>query len=213
MIFILYQVQRKDIREGAKIISKAFHNDPKIRFFIPNDDVRKKRLYYLWEFLLKDGTKNGEVYSPSLKLEGIAIWYPPKKAYISIWRSLLSGALKITRKIGMSTIMKMNQSNKVVKDIHIKLLPKLHWYLALLAVDPNLQKKGYASQLIKFMYEKIEEKREPIYLETKNPKNISLYERFGFNVVEELIIPNTKIVNWSIVIVLIGKFGLLKLKI
>ena len=99
----------------------------------------------------------------------------------------------------MITIRKMNQTNKIIKQIHIKQISEPHWYLALIAVKPEFQGRGYSSQLLKPMIKRIQNQGLPIYLETNNLKNVSLYEHFNFKVVEELMIQNTTIPHWSMI--------------
>jgi ribosomal protein S18 acetylase RimI-like enzyme len=66
-----------------------------------------------------------------------------------------------------------------------------HMYLAVLAVDPVYHGKGYASALIKPMLKRLDETRVPCYLKTHNPKNVSMYQHFGFKLVFEGNIPRT----------------------
>ena len=56
------------------------------------------------------------------------------------------------------------------------------WYLPLIAVDPVYQNQGIGSQLMKYALNKVDSDALPAYLESSNPKNISLYERYGFEI-------------------------------
>jgi ribosomal protein S18 acetylase RimI-like enzyme len=57
-----------------------------------------------------------------------------------------------------------------------------HWYLPFIAVDPPLQGQGLGSALLRHSLESVDRDRKPAYLEASNPKNVPLYERFGFQV-------------------------------
>jgi ribosomal protein S18 acetylase RimI-like enzyme len=57
-----------------------------------------------------------------------------------------------------------------------------HWYLPLIGVDPARQGRGLGSALLKAALERCDEDGLPAYLESSNPKNVPLYERFGFEV-------------------------------
>ncbi len=59
------------------------------------------------------------------------------------------------------------------------------------------QGQGVASKLMFPLLELAEEKGQPIYLETHDPYNISLYERYGFKVVREDQIPGSDVRHWS----------------
>jgi len=55
-----------------------------------------------------------------------------------------------------------------------------HWYLPLIGVDPARQGAGYGSALMKHVTREFDHTGALAYLESTNPRNISLYERHGF---------------------------------
>lgn len=55
-----------------------------------------------------------------------------------------------------------------------------HWYLPLMGVDPCHQGKGYGSALMRHALTRCDRDKKPAYLESSNPRNITLYERHGF---------------------------------
>jgi ribosomal protein S18 acetylase RimI-like enzyme len=61
-----------------------------------------------------------------------------------------------------------------------------HWYLPLIGVDPSQQGNGVGSALMKHALEIVDRDHMPAYLESSNPKNVSLYERHGFEVIGEI---------------------------
>ena len=60
------------------------------------------------------------------------------------------------------------------------------WYLPVIGVDPIHQGKGIGSALLDQGLAACDEDGLPAYLESSNPRNISLYERHGFKVVAEI---------------------------
>jgi len=54
------------------------------------------------------------------------------------------------------------------------------WYLAVIGVDIGYQEKGHGAQLMKHALRIIDEQHLPAYLESSNPRNLSLYKRHGF---------------------------------
>ena len=69
------------------------------------------------------------------------------------------------------------------------------WYLPLIAVDPFYQGNGFGSQLMKHALARVDEDGLPAYLESSNPRNISLYERHGFKTMGEIQIGSSPIVT------------------
>ena len=61
-----------------------------------------------------------------------------------------------------------------------------HWYLPVMGVDPSRQGMGYGSALLTRGLEACDAAHLPAYLESSNPRNIPLYERFGFEVIGEV---------------------------
>jgi ribosomal protein S18 acetylase RimI-like enzyme len=57
-----------------------------------------------------------------------------------------------------------------------------HWYLPLIGVDPAYQGKGYGGALMSYALRRCDRDRVPAYLESTNPRNITLYQRHGFEV-------------------------------
>jgi ribosomal protein S18 acetylase RimI-like enzyme len=55
-----------------------------------------------------------------------------------------------------------------------------HWYLPMIGVDTAQQGKGYGSALMKYALEQCDREHSQAYLESTNPRNISLYLRHGF---------------------------------
>lgn len=58
-----------------------------------------------------------------------------------------------------------------------------HWYLPVIAADPAFTGQGLGAALMKSALVRCDEDRMPAYLESSNPRNISLYERHGFEII------------------------------
>jgi GNAT superfamily N-acetyltransferase len=55
-----------------------------------------------------------------------------------------------------------------------------HWYLPWIGVDPAHQGKGHGDALMAYAMERCDREKLAAYLESTNPRNISLYRRHGF---------------------------------
>jgi ribosomal protein S18 acetylase RimI-like enzyme len=69
------------------------------------------------------------------------------------------------------------------------------WYLPMIGVDPAHQGKGVGAALMKHALALIDEQGAVAYLESSNPRNISLYERHGFEVMGEIQIGGSPVVT------------------
>lgn len=55
-----------------------------------------------------------------------------------------------------------------------------HWYLWLIGADPTRQGRGYGSALLRHALAACDRDKKLAYLESSNPRNLSLYLRHGF---------------------------------
>ena len=61
-----------------------------------------------------------------------------------------------------------------------------HWYLPLVAADPNWIGQGLGALLMKHALRRCDEEGMAAYLESTNPRNLSLYERHGFRIMGKI---------------------------
>ena len=65
------------------------------------------------------------------------------------------------------------------------------WYLPLIAADPSRTGRGLGAALMKHALQICDEQGLPAYLESSNERNISLYERHGFEVIGTIETPSS----------------------
>jgi ribosomal protein S18 acetylase RimI-like enzyme len=70
-----------------------------------------------------------------------------------------------------------------------------HWYLPLIGVEPNAQANGLGAELMRHAVTRCDQKGALAYLESSNPRNISLYLRHGFAVMGEIRIGAAPVVT------------------
>jgi ribosomal protein S18 acetylase RimI-like enzyme len=61
-----------------------------------------------------------------------------------------------------------------------------HWYLPMIGVDPARQGQGHGAALMKHVTREFDRDGALAYLESTNPRNISLYLRHGFEALGEI---------------------------
>jgi GNAT superfamily N-acetyltransferase len=64
------------------------------------------------------------------------------------------------------------------------------WHLDSVAVEPGWQGRGIGSALVEFALERVRTSGVAVILETGTPRNVPLYMRLGFHVVEEADSPD-----------------------
>ena len=93
----------------------------------------------------------------------------------------------------MGAIMEKTLRPEIAEDIgvvmkgmaeHHPLEP--HWYLPVIAADPNWIGQGLGAVLMKHALRRCNEEGVAAYLESSNPRNISFYERHGFQIIGKI---------------------------
>ena len=199
----LVRLTKSQIKPAGEMFARAFQDDLLYVYFIPDAFERKNKLHYIFECLIRYGVFYGEVYAISPNLEGVAMWLP-SKAEMTVWRMIRSGVVSLYFKVGKKVVSSMLAFLKYAFKVHNRHAHFPHWYLALIGVDPMFQGRDYASALIKAMLARIDQEHLPCFLETENEKNVSIFQHYGFKVVEVDTIPGTDINHWAM---LREKFG------
>lgn len=181
------------------VAGKAFQEDPIMVYSYPDQKDRIRLAPYGFYMLYNYGIKNGYAFATSKDLEGITIWLPPEKVHLSFWTMMRYGMFYTMRKVGLR-IKASKRSMRIFRyedRKHKELVPQKHWYLQNIAVHPEEQGKGFGKLMLSSMLEKIEGDRLPVYLETNTKKAVSIYQKFGFEILEHSIIPDTPVPFWG----------------
>ncbi len=117
---------------------------------------------------------HGSAYCTS-QYAGVALWLPP-------------GAHPDGDQMGELMESTSSQSARADGPAIFEQMAKYHpsephWYLPLIGVDPARQAKGHGDALMAYALERCDRDKLPAYLESTNPRNISLYRRHGFEAV------------------------------
>lgn len=189
----MQQLVKEQIEQASLMLSQAFKDDPINYYAFPNPEERTKKMPYAYQYVLRYNLRYGKVFTTSPQLEGISVWVHSDNLEASFWRTLISGAMWSGMRMGWEAGQRMQELDNYANEKHRKLVPSKHWYLLLLGVNPQHQGRGYASQLLNGMLKDTDGEGLPCYLEAEGCNNVSMYEHFGFKVIDEYIVPNTKV--------------------
>lgn len=191
----LMPVGKSGVKPAARVLSRAFQDSPIFTHMLPDPVERKNKLHYLFEIVVRDSIRYGEVYATSQNLEGVAVWIPSERGEnMSQWRMIRAGALSLPFRYSRDFLSRQSPVTGFIDAAHKRHAPFLHWFLQAIGVDPAYQGKGYASRLLKPMLARIDRENLPCYLDTEEEKNVSIYQHYNFKVLEEGEIPSTDIV-------------------
>ena len=196
----ILKLSPEQAKPAGEIIARAFQDYPVSVYLLPDSSNRLKLQKTTFWFSVLYGIHYAEAYTTSPKLEGVAIWEPPRKKFEFPFRlirgNLLIAGLRLLFDVKLTTINRSIPLVRCMQSAHKRNAPFPHWYLQLLGVDPKAQGKGYGNILMRTMIKRIDKQKLPIYLETNLKKNVGFYQNHGFKVVEKFNIPGSDVPSW-----------------
>ncbi|CAN5905733.1 GNAT family N-acetyltransferase [soil metagenome] len=182
----LRKLESGEYKRLAGVLARAFETDA-MAAHIFRDPARRlsdvERMFGL--FLRRIYLPQQECYTVA-GLKGGALWLPPGEYPLPARQQLrlLPGFIRL---FGLFRTPAVFRDIDHMEKMHPKEEP--HWYLAFLGVEPSEQGKGLGSALLRPVLNRCDAEGVPAWLETTNERNLSLYERHGFRVVDECDIP------------------------
>ena len=194
----LYPIQAEDVSKAVKVLKNAFEGDPLWSKVFNDDPHPEQSLTSFFTIPILYGLVFGKVYAPSKEIEGVAIWVPGKKSYMTMLRLIRCKALSHGIKIGRSTMKNMSVfSKKVEPDRKKRMKGKEYTYLTAIGVDPSFQGKGYGTLLINNIKEESDQLGHDLYLETESEENVTFYEKRGFHMLQKVHLEKLGVPIWQ----------------
>jgi len=183
--------QKTDISELSRALGRAFYDDPVSIWIMPDGKSRAAHLRKFFATVTRHHHLAGggaEVATDGSTIGAAALWDPPGRwkqsgrEQLMMLPSFLLGfgfRPSVGRKLG-ELLGQMKQQHP----------EEPHWYLAVLGSDTIVRGKGYGHALMRSRLDRVDAEHAPAYLESSKFKNIAYYQRFGFEVTGELVMPN-----------------------
>ncbi|HEY0871222.1 MAG TPA: N-acetyltransferase [Acidothermaceae bacterium] len=170
-------VQAGDQPRAVATLVSAFTDDPVERWLWPDDNA------YATQFPRFVAALGGRAFEVQTAwrlgdFAAVALWFAPG---VEPDGELIVGVLSET--VPQDKLDDTFTVLEAMDSVH----PQYpHWYLPWFGVTAAAQGRGLGSQLMTQCLEIIDASNLPAYLETPNPRNISFYERHGFEVTGEV---------------------------
>jgi GNAT superfamily N-acetyltransferase len=170
-----------EIQPVARALARAFYDDPHFRWFVRDDGKRMHKLERGFAtFIGRVWLPHDEGYTHE-RLIGAALWMPPDTWHLGPFAQLLL-LPAIVGDLRADTPRLLKALNFIEKK-HPR--EPAHWYLPIIGVAPAWQGRGYGAALLRATLQRCDADRVPAYLEASTPRNLALYERNGFEALEE----------------------------
>ena len=186
---------KADVRPLSRTLARAFYDDPVMIWLIPDQDRRTAHLSRLFATMTRHHhlARGGvEVACPDAGVGAAALGDPPDQ-----WRESPRGQLAM-----MPTFLRVfglrSTRGRAVQELMKSVHPEEpHWYLAVIGSDPAVRGKGFGQALMRSRLDRCDAEHCPAYLESSKPENVPYYERFGFTVTREIVLPDDGPSLWA----------------
>ena len=190
-----------DLSAAAEIMAEAYHEDPLWLYLIPNEKKRKIIEHRFFKAFLTLQFNSWEYYGVSYPLKGVALWKFPNPPKISTREKLRvlfkSGLIGFVFSRFIIKYFKIVSVFNRMETLHKKYALSPHYYLSSIGVKPQYQGQGLASRLIKPILLKADKESKGVYLETLTPRNVPIYQHFGFKIMEKVEFPKENLTMWA----------------
>jgi ribosomal protein S18 acetylase RimI-like enzyme len=179
-------LERSSLDRAVMTVARAFSPDPMITWVFPDAAGRPAGASAIMRLLVEYGLRYGRV-TASHEAKAVCVWIPPG-AGITFSGLIRSGMLGLPLRTGFGPFGRFMAANETMDKIHKARVPEPHWYLFGVAVEPDLHNQGIGSAMIREGLALADRDSRPCYLETSEPRNLALYKRFGFAVLQEAML-------------------------
>ena len=190
-----------DHRDAAvDVLARGFAEEPGNVALLPDAESRATMLQVGSHLEIGRAMPLGTVHVALVdgNVGGVAVWHPPAKGAGSL--SGLSRAVARSLPAIPSLLRPLPHKTSVLLAHSRRVLPLVlarrgavaaasagtSWHLAFLATAPEFRGQGLARSLLERQLDRCDQDGTPAWLETTDPVNPPIYERFGFTTVTHL---------------------------
>ena len=186
-------------KRAAAVAAAAFFDYPMMCHYFPDAAKRRRALpWYLYR-TLTCAMRYGEALAAQ-DCAGVMFTLPPGHVRLTDAEYIKCGFLLVPLVMGFGNYKRSTECERFVADTHERLMDgRAHYYLWGLVADPAAQRSGVGKALLKMLTDKADAAGVPVYLETHESQNVTYYERFGFALVCETVIPTHGLDLWCMV--------------
>jgi GNAT superfamily N-acetyltransferase len=169
-----------DVPAMAGVLARAFYDDPVFSWVLKADPKRMRMLERGFELFLRRIWMEQEQTYTTADIVGVAAWELPGK-----WKVGLGLQLRLAPAMIRIFGRRLPRVLRALMAIEASHPTALHYYLPFIGVEPAWQGRGLGSALLAPVLERCDRERLPAFLEASTPRNRAMYERHGFDVMEE----------------------------
>jgi ribosomal protein S18 acetylase RimI-like enzyme len=185
------------ISSAGILLAEAFFADPLNQYVFPDPEERRQVLPWYFAASVREGAFLQGVYVTGEPIKGVAVWTPPGFYERMQERARHSGLDQMQRQFGPHAYQRFTGVINHLARFRSQVAPPAHWYLSLIGVSPSCQGQGIGGALLAPVLLKADKEGTCCFLETFEEKNLSFYQRHGFQVVAAEIEPYSQLRFWT----------------
>jgi GNAT superfamily N-acetyltransferase len=168
----------------AETLARAFFDDPVFSWVLRDDPARMRPLRSGFELFLRRVWLDEEETYTTAAAVGAAVWEPPGAWKVGVGEQLrlLPAMVGVFRR-HIPRVLRVLAKLEGGHPAEPRFPP--HYYLPFLGVHPDWQGRGLGSALLAPVLDRCDRERVPAFLEASTARNRVLYERHGFEVIDE----------------------------
>lgn len=185
---------KTDVAELSRTLARAFYDDPVMVWLFPDERRRTAQLCRLFATVTRHHhlPRGGvEVACDGSDIGAAALWNPPNEWQETRWTQLAMTPMFV-RVFGARS-GRGRAIQELMKRVHPE---EPHWYLAVIGSDPPIRGKGFGQVLMRSRLDRVDAEHAPAYLESSKFQNLAYYQRFGFEVTDEVVLPDGGPTMW-----------------
>jgi len=184
-----------EVLPAAGVLARAFRDNPGMLVALPgvSPEERLALLEPCMAGFVRSVLRYGvvEVVEDSGVIVAVSLAYEPGRFPPPFFATVIQARGPIAAGIG--TALRFARLDHEMHKLH----PRYeHWYLWFLGVEPERQGQGLGSKLLVSLSAKAQADRVPCYLETDKPSSVKLYERHGYRIESEVVVPKVELRLW-----------------
>ena len=175
---------RAELPAAVETLARAFYADPVWSWAFPDPERRLDQIRAIWGLVAKAAVGYESAWFTG-DCAAVALWIPPGEPELRPEdEARLEGLLAELLGDGAGRVL---ETFERFEAAHPTAEP--HYYLSLLATNPDHRGHGLGIGLLAATLERIDAGGAPAFLESSNPVNTPRYERLGFTVCGEFELP------------------------
>ena len=173
-----------DLPAVVETLTAAFVDDPVFVWWVPDPRRRRQLLPPFFEITVDLNHPHDEIYTADPLPAAAAVWIPPGHQPVG---EAAEEMLAAYTEAAEEAAERLLTAFRLAGEVHPT---QPHAYLFLLGTRPLWQNQGLGSALLREVLECCDRDGIPAYLEASSAANQRLYQRHGFEVTGEIVLPD-----------------------